>query len=161
MTAFTVRQATATGKSDPTYGDEYIVHFEEDEREVKMSRKVPPVPGQTENGTINANKYGAYFKKDPYNPNAPKATAPTGSTAKAVSKPAYNQSKASDGQRQGMCINNAANFVNTQHPADPARLPLNYTEWANEVHSYASALYALGDLKIPITEETVAGVFNQ
>lgn len=149
---YTVRQATATGKSDATYGDEYIVHFEGDAREVKLSRKQPVVAGQVENGTIVDGKYGAYFKKDPFVPGQKATGAPAPSSV--PSKPAYKDN--SDGQRQGMCLNNAANFVAAQHPSDPNRIPLNYTEWANEVHAYASALYALGDLTPPAVTE----IFN-
>jgi hypothetical protein len=146
MSTYTVRQATPTGKSDPTYGDEYIVHFEEDAREVKLSRKKAVVAGQTEEGTIIAGKYGAYFKKAPqaYAPKAPSApsTPTTGAPAKS-----YARKDNSDGQRQGMCINNATLYVNTTTPADTK--PLTYDEWAKEVHAYASALYALGDLTPP------------
>lgn len=47
----------------------------------------------------------------------------------------------SDGQRQGMCINNAANYINSQSK--------DYTpvEWADRVWRYANTLYGLGDLK--------------
>lgn len=48
----------------------------------------------------------------------------------------------SDGQRQGMCINNAANFVN----ASEDRKDLTPVMWAERVWRYANALYALGDL---------------
>jgi hypothetical protein len=55
-------------------------------------------------------------------------------------KPAYKDN--SDGQRQGMCFNNAANYVNSRKDSD------NYTaeQWAEWVHKYANALYKLGDL---------------
>jgi hypothetical protein len=55
----------------------------------------------------------------------------------------------SDGQRQGMCINNAANYVNSQgkdySPAD----------WAERVWGYANAIYSLGDLKKEDSTTTV------
>lgn len=47
----------------------------------------------------------------------------------------------SDGQRQGMCINNAANYINTNNTKE-----LSAVEWAKIVHSYASELYNLGDI---------------
>lgn len=49
-----------------------------------------------------------------------------------------------DGMRQGMCINNAAAYV-----ASAIDTALTQKEWSELVHSYASALYALGDLKMP------------
>lgn len=157
---YTVRQATATGKVDPKFGTEYIVHFNEDEREVKMSRQKPVEVGQEENGTIVNSKYGAYFKKDPFVPQAPASPAsdstpqPTGAPARSYVPRKDN----SDGMRQGMCINNAANYVNSlEFPK-----ALTDREWAELVHSYATALYVLGDLKEAdeITPATVAGVFG-
>jgi hypothetical protein len=144
MSTYTVRQATATGKTDPTYGDEYIVHFEEDDREVKLSRKKPVVPGQTEDGTIVAGKYGAYFKKAPRDFAAPKATGGASTPVTGKPAPSYARKDNSDGQRQGMCINNAALYVNATTAAGDK--PLTEQEWAKLVHGYASALYSLGDL---------------
>lgn len=138
MTAFTVKTATPTGKNDPTYGAEYLVQFEEDTRTVKMSRKTVPQPGGVENGQIIDGKYGAYFKKDPFQP------TPGGGAVNPVEKkwtPVKRDN--SDGQRQGMCLNNAANYVNTLQ-FDNA---LTDREWAQLVHSYATALYRMGDLK--------------
>lgn len=53
----------------------------------------------------------------------------------------------SDGQRQGMCINNASNYVNSQSK--------DYTpvQWAERVWRYANALYSLGDLHKPSPSE--------
>lgn len=56
------------------------------------------------------------------------------------SKPAYKDN--SDGQRQGMCFNNAANYVNIMHKEGL----LDAEAWASRVHTYANALYKLGDL---------------
>jgi len=82
-----------------------------------------------------------------------------GLTATSVGKPVWTPKKDnSDGMRQGMCINNAANYVNSlEFPQ-----ALTDREWASLVHSYATALYILGDLKEAeeITAETVAGVFG-
>jgi hypothetical protein len=149
---YTVRQATPTGKTDATYGAEFIVHFNEDDREVTMSRKQPVQLGQEENGTIVNGKYGAYFKKDPYQP------TPQGGTVNPTEKKWTPIKRAnSDGQRQGMCVNNAANYVNGLK----FEQALTNREWAQLVHDYASTLYNLGDLKTnEITAETVASVFN-
>lgn len=141
---YTVRQATATGKVDPTYGAEYLVHFNEDPREVKMSRQNPIAVGQEENGTIVDGKFGAYFKKDPYQGGAP---ASSGGRSFAPRK------DNSDGQRQGMCINNAASYI-----ANAIKEPLPADKWATAVHKYATALYQLGDLTAPVVEEPVIQV---
>lgn len=137
---YTVRQATATGKTDSKYGSEYIVHFNEDDREVRLSKKDPVEAGQEFNGEIKTNAYGAYFKKDPFVPGAQTATS------SSTGAPKYQNN--SDGQRQGMCINNAAAFVNSQATdlVDPKT-------WAKTVHLYADELYKLGDLGIEKVEE--------
>lgn len=49
----------------------------------------------------------------------------------------------SDGQRQGMCFNNAANYITASTP--PERM-LEADMWAKHVYNYANALYKLGDL---------------
>lgn len=135
MGTYTVKQATATGKVTAKFGTEYIVHFNEDEREVKMSRQKPVEVGQEEHGTIVDSRYGAYFKKDPYNPDLAK-------TADPVKKQwAPMRKDNSDGMRQGMCMNNAANYVNSLDTG-----PLTPKDWAKAVYSFATELYELGDL---------------
>lgn len=150
---YTVRQATPTGKSDPKYGSEYIVHFNEDDREVRLSKKDAVVAGQEFDGEIKSNAYGAYFKKTQV-PYTPQQQAPSGGVPVAASvKPAYN----SDGPRQGMCINNAGAFVNLI--GDPS---MNAEDWANMVFTYANALYKLGDLGqatvVPSNEQTIVPI---
>jgi hypothetical protein len=143
MTKYTIKDATPTGKTDPTYGIEFIVHFNEDTREVKVSKKEPVSIGQEFNGNIVAGKYGCYFKKDPFVPGAP-ASTPTPSAAPAgngSSSGSYNP----DGQRQGMCFNNAANLVNAAYAE--VGIAADEHDWAANIHRYASALYVLGDLK--------------
>lgn len=54
-----------------------------------------------------------------------------------------------DGQRQSMCINNAAAYVNIT--TDPANASASPKTWANTVHEYATALYQLGDLEAAAT----------
>lgn len=147
---YTVESFAPTGKVDPTYGTEYIVKFNEDPRQVKLSRKKEVVVGQQENGTISDSPYGARFKKDPF---VPGQSSPSPSQTPAQT-PVF--SGGSDGARQGMCINNAANYVNAN--------PVAYTAdvWAENVHKFASALYALGDLTAeePSLLDSVAEVFN-
>jgi hypothetical protein len=156
MPKYTVRQATPTGKSDPTYGTEYIVHFNEDDREVRLSKKDAVVVGQEFNGTINSNKYGCYFKKDPFVPG--QATAPAATTSpQPTAKPSRTFKDNSDGMRQGMCINNAANYVNKILGVDE---PLDAAAWAKAVHAHATALYRLGDLTQDPDVQNVKDVFD-
>lgn len=155
MPKYTVRQATATGKTDPKFGIEYIVHFNEDDREVKLSRQKEVEVGQEENGSIVNSKYGAYFKKDPYVP--PKETPTTGTTDTPVSKAPYRRADNSDGQRQGMCFNNAANYVNDRSGEEP----VDFDTWARTVFAYAQALYRLGNLDAPAPEASPVSVDDQ
>jgi hypothetical protein len=134
---YTVKSATPTGKVDPKFGTEYIVHFNEDIREVKLSRQKPVELGQEENGQIVDSKFGAYFKKDPFVRDVPLQDQ----------KPAWKDN--SDGQRQGNCLTNAANYVLAISPN-----PLKPLDWANAVHQYAEALYQTGGLQTALEELT-------
>lgn len=62
---YTIQTATPSGKVDQTYGPEYLVTFNEDDREVKMNRKFPPKTGSELIGDIITASWGSYFKKDP------------------------------------------------------------------------------------------------
>lgn len=147
---YTVKSAQATGKVDPTYGQEFIVFFNEDPREVKLSRQNPVEVGQEEDGTIIDGKWGAYFKKTPWNgANAP-APAVAGQ-AKAPVKPAYKDN--SDGMRQGMCFNNAANLVNKM--VELTGINPEPVQWARDVFGFARALYSLGDLTEDLPPEEI------
>lgn len=62
----------------------------------------------------------------------------------------------SDGQRQGMCINNAANYVNANEK------DLTPVAWAEQVWRYANALYNFGDLKKEdVTEALDTGTLDE
>lgn len=156
MQKYIIYQAQATGNSHQTYGNEYYVKFEGDDQTYKLWYQKEPTPGQEQYGTISD---GWKFKKASkqeleaagQQPAAPKFLA---------SNP--NKRDNSDGQRQGMCINNAANYVNELGE-------FTTTEWATRVHAYASALYALGDLtaepavtEVPLAEapQSVKDVFG-
>lgn len=147
---YTIKAALPSGKDDPKYGKEYIVQVEEDSRTFKVNRKDEPKVGDTLDGEIVDGKYGAYFKKSALGTPYP---------VKGGGKP-YD----SDGQRQGMCINNAAAYVNTMEFLGPDGKPgpLTDKEWAETVHSYAQALYRIGDLTPSATEqETIADKFKE
>lgn len=160
MGTYTVKSAMPTGKSDVKFGAEYYVQFEEVDKSFKLWYKNPPTPGQEVEGTIDDWKFVKARKE--FNPNPQtQATVPAGtSTVSAtVSAPKYvpfKKTDNSDGMRQGMCINNAANYVNSSN-----QQAISAEQWANMVHSYASALYTLGDLKATEVEETVTTIFEQ
>jgi hypothetical protein len=132
---YTVQNAMKSGKKSDTYGEEYYVKFIESEQTFPLWFKKDPT-GQKINGEINGGK----FKKDKTPPPEEKSTsAPT-------NRGRYD----SDGQRQGMCLNNAANYVN-EH-SSKIELP---DVWAKTVWQYGNALYLLGDLgKTPVAETT-------
>lgn len=149
----TIKEFQATGVSHPTFGDEYMVEFIEHATPVKMSRKTLPVVGEEVYGEIKTNSYGAYFKKDDMQPTASGQSVDVGHKAWSPMK-----KDNSDGQRQGMCINNAANYINTQGKL------LTADEWAKAVHSYGSALYRLGDLSMEqpeVTADTLMDFFGK
>lgn len=135
MSTFTIKQAMPTGEESPTYGKEFFVQFSEMEDTVKLwFKKEEPTPGSTldlEKGPKGWKKVKKEWK--------PQEKSAQSSSAGAT-KPAYKDN--SDGMRQGMCINNAANYVNSLE----FEKALTDTEWASTVFSYANALYRLGDL---------------
>lgn len=133
MPKYTIESAMKTGKKSPTYGEEFYVKFEESEDTFTLWYKTAPKKGQEQAGEIKGSKFTK--EKAPYNG---KASAPNTGPKKT-----YNGN--SDGQRQGMCINNASNYVNSLD----FEKTLTDREWAKTVHAYATALYVLGDLMLP------------
>lgn len=155
---YTVATSMPTGKSDPTFGVEYMVKFAENEGTFKLWYKTPPVEGFVQEGTIDGWKFTKAKKE--YNPggNTSQAGAATSESARTPisSKPPYKDN--SDGMRQGMCMNNAANYINATNNTKV----LKPEEWAELVYNHASALYSLGDLTaLPIiTEEEIDASAN-
>lgn len=124
---YTVQNVMASGKKSPTYGDEYYVKFVESEQTFPLWFKKQPEAGLKLEGEINGSK----FKK---HKSAPTTETPNNSQS---NRSRYD----SDGQRQGMCINNAANYVAQKSSG------IEQPEvWAKTVWQYANALYLLGDL---------------
>lgn len=75
-------------------------------------------------------------------PDAPPTTTPSSSST--TNRPPYKDN--SDGQRQGMCFNNAATFV-SNHVELLTQVSRPAAEhWAKIVYEYANALYLMGDL---------------
>ena len=156
MSTFTVKSVMPTGKNHATYGVEFYVQFEEVEQAFPLWFKEAPEVGKTIDGEINGGKFKKIKKE--FTPQAEAAPSTQGG-AKSSPRPPYKDN--SDGMRQGMCINNAANYVNGLEFENA----LTDAEWAKTVFSYANALYRLGDLTkaqegsqdVPTT---VAGVFG-
>lgn len=143
MPKYTIESAMKTGKKSPTYGEEFYVKFEESEDTYTLWYKTAPKKGQEQAGAIEGSK----FKKEKA-PYAGKPSAPNTGPKKT-----YNGN--SDGQRQGMCINNAANYVNSLDMK-----ALTDREWAKTVHAYATALYVLGDLMLEAEPESVGELLS-
>lgn len=152
MSVFTVKNVMTTGKSNPKFGTEYYVQLNEMADTAKLwFKKAPETDSELELENVN----GQWKKvKKEWTPSQSAPVATQGATT-PTTKPAYRDN--SDGMRQGMCINNAANYVNSlEFPK-----ALTDREWAELVHSYATALYILGDLKAEAKEaESVAELYG-
>jgi len=153
--AFHISDVMPTGEKSTQFGDEYHVKFAESAETFKLWYKKEPKAGMTQWGDINGTK----FKKDGglKDDDAAPAAPPQGVRRSYDSV----EKDKSDGARQGMCMNNAANYVNSQ--SDDKLSP---AKWADAVYKYATALYRQGDLTmvddgkndVPSTVEEVFGV---
>ena len=150
---YTIQTVIPTGKSDPMYGTEFHVKFAENEGTFKLWYKTPPTEGQVQEGDIDGWKFKKAKKEWDGNSggSASSASAPPSTTSKSAYQPRVYKDN-SDGMRQGMCFNNAANYVEAISPE-----PLAPADWARAVKAYAQALYLLGDLAaeevVPPTEQ--------
>lgn len=133
---YKVESVMKTGKNSPQFGSEYYVKFYESEQTFPLWFKSDPQVDSTLNGTIEGSKFKK--EKKEWNPNPSTAETPVASPAPQSSRPYKDNS---DGMRQGMCINNAANYINTV-----ATDTVDAKTWAKTVHQYATELYKLGDL---------------
>ena len=138
MSTFTVKSTMPTGKANEKFGKEFYVQFNETEQAFPLWFKEAPAVGKEIDGEISNGKFKKIRKE--WTPNAadPDPKPVTGA------KPAYKDN--SDGMRQGMCFNNAANFVNTL----VFEKTLTDREWADLTFAYAQALYLKGDLNVPV-----------
>lgn len=119
----------------------------------KKADSAPPTVGQVLYGNITTNEYGDKIKTEQKQPGF--GTPPPDKQGVRVDN--------SDGQRQGMCINNAAAYVIAVR--DPKAGVMTPTDWAEIVHGYATALYALGDLNAkeeekPVTVDDIQDPFD-
>lgn len=151
MAQHEITNVLKTGKQSPQFGDEYMVKFADHADAIKVWRKPKNAP--TEGATWEGDIVDGKFVKPPYEGNK--------TEDKPAAKPFTRKSDNSDGMRQGMCINNAANFVNGYLlKQDEAVSP---DDWAEMVHAHANALYALGDLtsdKTPFNEQVTDPTAN-
>lgn len=139
MSTFTVKSTMPTGKANEKFGKEFYVQFNETEQAFPLWFKEAPAVGKEIDGEISNGKFKKIRKE--WNPNA----APEGDAkAPAPARTPYKDN--SDGMRQGMCFNNAANFVNTL----VFEKTLTDREWADLTFAYAQALYLKGDLNVPV-----------
>jgi hypothetical protein len=140
---FTIQSIMPTGKTDKFGNAGYYVKFVESENTFTLLFKDPRKEGDKLEGHIDGSK----FIKKPFVQGQAVSGAPVKKTYGAI------QADRGDGMRQGMCINNAAQYV-SDHSGGKIDLP---DVWANTVHTYATALYNLGDLgSTPAPEEQVS-----
>lgn len=148
----TINTLTKTGTSDATYGTEYYVKFNGQNDTFKLWFQKEPEVGTEIEGKIYQGDYGMRFKKKPRDPNAtPSRTPMKASPKKNPFTPGVNRE---DGMKQGMCVNNAANYV--LKVTELNGIELDPEEWAKKVNQYANALYAKSELSLdPVAAEEV------
>ena len=133
MATYTINTALPAGETHDTYGTKYVVKLAELPETFEMWFKKEPAQGDKIDGSVENGR----FKKEK------KSWGGTGtSSTNTFKKPFVPQTDKSDGMRQGMCMNNAAAYVQVN-----ATTPLTAVEWAEAVYKYATALYSKGDLK--------------
>lgn len=146
MPKYTIQNVMPTGESHDMYGTEYYVKFAESEETFKLWYKTKPEEGQEVEGDIDGSKFKKAKKEFVSNQTR------TGQSAPRQTYSAIQKDK-NDGQRQGMCFNNASSYVEAISPS-----PLPPKQWASAVKEYAQALYNLGDLtfnepgELPVTQ---------
>jgi len=158
---FTIKSLMPTGKTSQTYGTEYYTQFSEHEQPFPLWFKKEPEIGTTIEGEVVNGKFKKAKKEwKPQESLSEKSSSPA---TPAVGRAPYKDN--SLGMRIGMCINNAAAYVNTlEFPK-----ALTDREWAETVVSYGKALFRLSDdsnftqqeqAAEPTTLENVQAVFG-
>jgi hypothetical protein len=138
MSTFTVKSTMPTGKANEKFGKEFYVQFDETEQAFPLWFKEAPEVGKQIEGEITNGKFKKIRKEWKPQDDA------GGSSPSGGSQPRTPYKDNSDGMRQGMCFNNAANFVNTL----VFEKTLTDREWADLTFAYAQALYRKGDLNV-------------
>jgi hypothetical protein len=136
------KHGNASGRKLRKVWHQYHVKFNESEETFQLWFKKQPEQGQVIRGEIKDGKFTK--EKKQWNGSS--------ESGQPYKKPygAVEADKA-DGQRQGMCFNNAAAQVASLQSIQGKVLAPDV--WANAVHEYAQALYATGNLKAPETTE--------
>jgi hypothetical protein len=143
---WTINQAMKTGKVDETYGTEYVVSVNDFTGTFNKYFKKEPKTGDKMYGAIESGgKYGNKFKKADRPDAKPFVSTKDGKGNQAPRSYGAQQADKNDGQRQGMAINNAANYINSLSLTTGKQL--NARDWSKAVHAYASALYSRGELR--------------
>lgn len=106
---YTIESASPTGKVDPTYGTEYLITVNEDNRSFKMNRKFSPKIGAELIGDIVQASWGSYFKKDSSEQN--------------------NASYSSDSQKQTQKPERSDRAMYVSYAKDLAIAYLNFIDW--------------------------------
>lgn len=135
MAKLTVQFLETKGQ-DPRGNYKNYVKFTEEAETVYWATKTIPVVGDVVEGTIEQGQYGPKFKRAWNSDNL-------GGVAPRVDK------SREDGMRQGMCFNNASQYVLKASEGKT----LSPEQWARAVYVYATALYALGDIQLDKIEE--------
>jgi hypothetical protein len=138
MSTFTVKSTMPTGKANEKFGQEFYVQFNESEQAFPLWFKSAPEVGKEIEGEITNGKFKKIKKE--WKPQDDAGSSSQG----GGSQPRTPYKDNSDGMRQGMCFNNAANFVNSLVFENT----LTDQEWADTVFAYAQALYRKGDLNV-------------
>lgn len=138
---FHVANVMPTGETHEKFGKEFYIKFAESEDTFKLWTTKEYTEGQELQGNIVDGKFKKY--KAPYD-GSTKSSTPYKKPYGAV------QADKNDGQRQGMCINNAANYVNATQGDK-----LEANDWATMVHAFAQALYNKGNLTSTSDDEVV------
>lgn len=148
MTTYKVLDVKPTGKDDPKFGTEFWVKLD-NEDVAKLWFKNAPAVG-TELDLEKTDKGYKKVKKE-WKPSSEKSSSESSSSSSSsrssATKPVYKDN--SLGMRIGMCINNAAQYVNSLDIQDKEGLPkiLSPDEWADTVTSYALELFTRTDDK--------------
>ena len=140
---YTINTLIPTQETHDTYGTKYVVKLAELPETFEMWFKKEPAQGDKIDGSVENGRFKK--EKKAWNP------AASGGSATAYKPKAFNQADKSDGMRQGMCMNNAAQYVQVN-----ATKPLTPSEWADAVYKYATALYSKGDLKAVTEPQNVS-----
>jgi hypothetical protein len=156
MSTYTVKGTMPTGKSHDQFGTEFYVQFEEmSDTPALWFKKNLPSPGDTLDLKQENGKWKKVKKE--WNTHSPSSSEQSSDSSSQPSSRRSPYKDNSEGMRVGMCINNAANYVNSlEFPQ-----ALTDAEWAETVVAYAKALFVRSEFHQEATDQpvTAADVF--